>query len=423
MLLNLPRCWKVTGRVPVRIPGGEESVRGAAPRVKRLAGGTDCGRMSSALESARAAFARDAWRDACVAFETAAAEAALEPDDYEHLAVAAYLTGEDDRCVHAWEAAHRTARDAGDHAAAARSAVLLTLCLVLRGQMAQAGGWLGRAEGLLEQAGSDCVAPGYVLIPKLLGVLDEDPSLAAGLAMEAAAIAKRCGDDDLLALAVLGQGQALIGLGELDEGMARLDEVMVSVSSREVGPVVTGIVYCAVIVECLKLYDLARASEWTEALSDWCEGQPDLTDRAAAVAEMRRVTAPGGRVVIGTPGTIQPVFEIMERALVEHISKDLGGFVRAVFSMHDPDALAALLRDAGLRDVTASEEQATLQLPAPADFLWQYINLTPIAPIVANATDEAKAAMERHVVDGWQPYVIDGAGAGVRPIVVARGVK
>jgi len=148
-----------------------------------------------------------------------------------------------------------------------------------------------------------------------------------------------------------------------------------------------------------------------------------MPDRAAAVAEMRRVTAPGGRVVIGTPGAIQPVFEIMEQALIEHINKDLGGFVRAVFSMHDPDALAALLRQAGLRVVTATEEQATLRLPAPVDFLWQYINLTPLAPVVANAPEEAKVAMERHVVEGWQPYVVDGAVAGEQPIVVARGLK
>ena len=73
-----------------------------------------------------------------------------------------------------------------------------------------------------------------------------------------------------------------------------------------------------------------------------------MEERRAAVAEMHRVLVPGGRVIVSTPGAIQPPFELMEQAIVEHINRDLGGFVRAVFSMHDPDALIDLLRGAGL---------------------------------------------------------------------------
>ena len=51
-------------------------------------------------------------------------------------------------------------------------------------------------------------------------------------------------------------------------------------------------------------------------------------------------SCPSGRVVLNTPGRIQPLFEAMERAIVEHIDSDLGAFVSAVFSMHDPAALA-----------------------------------------------------------------------------------
>jgi DNA-binding CsgD family transcriptional regulator len=75
---------------------------------------------------------------------------------------------------------------------------------------------------------------------------------------------------------VLGHGQALIALGDTDAGLAQLDEVMVAITGAEVGPVVSGIVYCAVIIECLGLFDLARAAEWTDALGAWCEAQPDL---------------------------------------------------------------------------------------------------------------------------------------------------
>jgi SAM-dependent methyltransferase len=149
-----------------------------------------------------------------------------------------------------------------------------------------------------------------------------------------------------------------------------------------------------------------------------------IPDRPAAVAEMRRTLIPGGRVVISTPGAIQPPFEILERALVEHIGADLGGFVRAVFSMHDPGTLAAILRGADLRDVTVTVEQATLRLPAPVDFLWQYINLTPMGPIVAQAPEAAKKAMEHDIAERWQPCTgQSGTVASQQPMVIASGWK
>jgi DNA-binding NarL/FixJ family response regulator len=230
----------------------------------------------SKVEAARESFARQAWREACRTFTTAAEDASLTPDDYERLAISAYLTGEDDLCERAWDAAHRAALEAGDPAAAARCSVLLALCLVLKGQMARAGGWLARAERLVDDAGVECAATGYILVPRLLGALDADPSSAADLALEATELGRRFGDPDLQALGVLGHGQALVAMGQVDAGIARLDEVMVSVTGGEIGPVVAGITYCAVIIECLQLHDFARASEWTGALGDWCDAQPDL---------------------------------------------------------------------------------------------------------------------------------------------------
>ena len=232
--------------------------------------------MTEAVERAREAFARRAWSEACEAYAAAAGAGELEGDDHERHAVAAYLVGDDVRCEQAWEAAHRGALDAGDVAGAARRAFWLGLCLMMRGQMAQAGGWLGRAGGLVEEAG-ECAAGGYLLVPALLGALDSgDPATARDLAAQAAALGARLGDHDLRAFGVLGHGQALIAMGEIAAGTARLDEVMVSVASGEVGPITTGIVYCAVILECMAMYDLARATEWTGALSAWCDAQPDL---------------------------------------------------------------------------------------------------------------------------------------------------
>jgi DNA-binding NarL/FixJ family response regulator len=51
---------------------------------------------------------------------------------------------------------------------------------------------------------------------------------------------------------------------------------MVAVSSDELSPMITGIIYCSVISACRAACAMDRAHEWTEALAVWCERQPDL---------------------------------------------------------------------------------------------------------------------------------------------------
>jgi DNA-binding CsgD family transcriptional regulator len=51
---------------------------------------------------------------------------------------------------------------------------------------------------------------------------------------------------------------------------------MVAATTGELSPIVTGIVYCGVILACEEVYELRRAREWTAVLTRWCEQQPDL---------------------------------------------------------------------------------------------------------------------------------------------------
>ena len=146
-----------------------------------------------------------------------------------------------------------------------------------------------------------------------------------------------------------------------------------------------------------------------------------MEDRAAALSEMRRVTKYGGRVVVNTPGTIQPPFEKMARTLGAHIAPEAVGFVRAVFSLDDRAELAVMLESAGLDEVETSGYSARLDLPGPAELLWNYINLTPMAPIVAAAPAEAKDAMEHQFIDDTGGSLVDGRVAVDQPMNLAIG--
>jgi ATP/maltotriose-dependent transcriptional regulator MalT len=233
--------------------------------------------VGDAVEAARAAFRRRAWAEAHALLTAADEQGSLAAADLEQLAVAGYLLGRDDESAHAWERAHRELVATGDHDGAARCACWLAIQLFLAGHEARAGGWLARANRLVDDAGRDGIATGYLLVPAALQALEDGDLLAASERFAAASvIAERFGDPDVVALARLGRGQVLLAEGDAEGGLTLFDEVMVAVTTGEVSAVPAGIVYCAVIEACIAAFDVRRAAEWTEALTRWCEDQPDL---------------------------------------------------------------------------------------------------------------------------------------------------
>ncbi len=233
--------------------------------------------MTSSGAAARAAYTRQDWDQARAELEAADRETALGLPDLERLAVAAYLTGDGRACVDAWSRAHLMALDEGDVERAIKDAFWICFVCSNAGDLAQAGGWLSRAEKLLADLAGDSTAAGFVLLPQAVAWLHagqfED---AKQRFAQVGALADRTHDADLQTLSALGEGQALIGVGQVASGMARLDEAMVGVTTDQVSPLVAGLVYCAVIDACHDVLDVHRAREWTGALSTWCDTQAGL---------------------------------------------------------------------------------------------------------------------------------------------------
>jgi DNA-binding CsgD family transcriptional regulator len=233
--------------------------------------------IAGTVARGRDSLARQAWREAYEALTAADRSASLDPGEVELLATAAYMLGREEEFRELLERAYRGHLDAGERLAAVRCAFWIGETLALQGELGRAGGWLGRAERLLDREPTDCVERGYLLIARVSehGAHGE-PERAAAAAAEAAAIGERFGDPDLFSMGSFLEGIALIGLGRLREGLALLDLAMVAVLAGEVSPVSSGHVYCGVILGCERAHDVRRAREWTTALTEWCEGQPDL---------------------------------------------------------------------------------------------------------------------------------------------------
>ena len=230
-------------------------------------------------ERGREAFRRRVWSEAYADLAEADRAAPLAPADLDLLASAAYLVGRDDEADEVSARGYRSWLATDQPRPAARRAAWLGIVLLLRGEGVRSGAWFARASELLDgiEGGPD-PERGMVMVAdafERLGAGEVDAALARST--EVAAIGQRHGDRDLIALGMLGVGEALIERGEVPAGMRSLDEAMVAVTAGEVSAEVSGILYCAVIQACQLVFDLPRAREWTSALDRWCLKQPGLT--------------------------------------------------------------------------------------------------------------------------------------------------
>lgn len=133
-----------------------------------------------------------------------------------------------------------------------------------------------------------------------------------------------------------------------------------------------------------------------------------FSDKQAGLREIRRVLVPGGRLAASLPGPTPPPFTIMAEELTRHIGPEAASFVHAVFSLHDPDEIRTLTTDAGFEDVMIRSSPRTFSLPAPADFLWRYVESTPLQAMVGEADGERRAALERGFSQRCETLTEDG---------------
>ena len=232
---------------------------------------------SGHLERGRRSYSTRAWLDAYESFSRADQTASLGAEDLELLATSAYMLGRDDEWMRAG-ASPSALRRRGETQCAARCALWLGINLALGGEIGRATGWLGRAQRLLDRDGRDCAERGYLLLPVMFQhEATGDFAAAAATAAEAAEIGRALRRRGPVrargSRAGLHVDQAV---AQVKQGLGLLDEAMVAVTTGELSPISTGLVYCGVILGCQEVYEVRRAGEWTAALTRWCEEQPDV---------------------------------------------------------------------------------------------------------------------------------------------------
>jgi DNA-binding NarL/FixJ family response regulator len=335
---------------------------------------------------------------------------------------------------------------------------------------------VARSKRLVDDGHLDGPERGYVMLPAAFATLfGGGPAAAQAIFEQAAAIGERCDEADLVALGRHGQGQALIAHGDLPAGVALLDEVMTAVTAGEIGPIASGLIYCAVIETCRDMYDLTRAREWTAALSSWCATQPELVpyrgqclvhrsevmqqagDWPDAMQEARlacrRLSTPTGQPALG-----RAMYQVGELHRLRGETADAEAAYRQASECgHFPQPGLALLRitqgraDAAAAAIRSAAEEVTDRL-ARARILWAAVEIMLVAgdveaartaadelattaaelavPVLLTmsahargavllAQGEARAALEslREAAEGWRSLQARYDGARTRVLV------
>jgi len=103
-------------------------------------------------------------------------------------------------------------------------------------------------------------------------------------------------------------------------------------------------------------------------------------DRANAIAQMARVTATNGRVVLCVPSSLdrQPAYAPFVDMVVRHAGPEAQSLLGTYFSCGDPAELTALMHASGLSDVQTVTRMGTLKTPSIEAFVRTEVEGSPL---------------------------------------------
>ena len=229
-------------------------------------------------------------------------------------------------------------------------------------------------------------------VPAIGAPLAEELIRAAGLRVGERVVDVACGTGVVTRLAAerVGPDGAVAGV-DINPGMLAI--------ARRVTPPEVAIDWHEASADALPLPDATFGVVLCQM------GLQFFRDQRAALREVRRVLARGGRLVLNVPGPTPPIFDILAEELARHVNPQVAGFVQQVFSLRETAVLGDLLSSCGFVDVRSRASDVKLRLPVPEEFLWQYVHSTPLAAAAAELGAERRAALACDVVARWQPFV------------------
>jgi ubiquinone/menaquinone biosynthesis C-methylase UbiE len=109
-----------------------------------------------------------------------------------------------------------------------------------------------------------------------------------------------------------------------------------------------------------------------------------VPDQPAALAQMRRVLAPGGRLGLNVYGPIEhnPATFALAQALDRHLGPDASMIKRAEHALADAALLRTLAAEAGFTQIKIVAETRTVRFAAVSDYVRIQLTATPLASLL-----------------------------------------
>jgi class 3 adenylate cyclase len=382
------------------------------------------------------------WKDGYRLLAEAAAESELSPDDYERLGWASYYTDEIGQNVPYFERAYTGYVAEGRELEAAAVAVQIAHEYTsVRLQKAIGGGWLARAERLLDGK-PEHPAHGYLALQRGLESLKvNDFDAAVRLGGEAERIGREHGDAGLELRGRQRRAVALVARGDIEEGRLLLNEVNAAAYAASMVPYHKVVIYCNAIGACRDVAAFDEASQWTERADMFCtehgidafpgvcrvnraevmryEGKLDAAERTATEATQLLSSWSPRLAAVGHAEVGEARLRLGELGRAED------AFDQADALGHDPEpgrSLLLLARDRQAAALASIRRALADDLPAlsRARLLPAFVEIA----IAAGAVDDAAGAADELAEIATQydtPALHAAAGVASGTVALARG--
>jgi SAM-dependent methyltransferase len=240
--------------------------------------------------------------------------------------------------------------------------------------------------------------------------------------------------EDLVAFAEVPTGGRVADVGTGTGAVARA-------AARRVGPTgqVTGY-----DINPAMLTVARRVSEGTSPTIDYAQAPADalprgdgsadsvlcqqvlqfLPDPTAALAEMYRVCAPGGRMGVATCRGLghQPGYSILTDVLARHAGEQAAAVIRSPYALGDVGPLRSLVEDAGFTGAYARIVVSPCRVPSAEALVRGETASSPLGDVVERLGPEAGAVLVEELSRALQPHTDDdGVVFPFETLVVTAG--